>query len=127
MTADQRSGGAPESSGPEDGARESGGRESTGQESGDGGWPLWEVFVRSRRGLSHTHAGSLHAADARMALRNARDLYTRRSEGVSLWVVPSSEITASSPDEKDAFFDPAADKPYRHPTFYDLPEGVRNL
>ena len=25
-------------------------------------WPLWEVFVRSRRGLSHTHAGSLHAA-----------------------------------------------------------------
>ncbi len=65
------------------------------------GWPLWEVFVRSRRGLSHTHAGSLHAPDAEMALRNARDLYTRRSEGVSIWVVPSAAITASSPDEKD--------------------------
>ncbi|HEX2248400.1 MAG TPA: 1,2-phenylacetyl-CoA epoxidase subunit B, partial [Arthrobacter sp.] len=24
-------------------------------------WPLWEVFVRSSRGLSHVHAGSLHA------------------------------------------------------------------
>ncbi|CAM5732851.1 hypothetical protein SBADM41S_00587 [Streptomyces badius] len=65
-------------------------------------WPLWEVFVRSRRGLSHTHAGSLHAPDAEMALRNARDLYTRRSEGVSIWVIPSTAITASSPDEKDS-------------------------
>ena len=33
-------------------------------------WPLWEVFVRSRRGLSHGHVGSLHAPDAQMALRN---------------------------------------------------------
>ncbi|WFB08510.1 1,2-phenylacetyl-CoA epoxidase subunit B [Streptomyces sp. LX-29] len=90
-------------------------------------WPLWEVFVRSRRGLSHTHAGSLHAPDAAMALRNARDLYTRRSEGISIWVVPSTAITASSPDEKDPFFEPSADKPYRHPTFYAIPEGVRHL
>ncbi|MFE0378600.1 1,2-phenylacetyl-CoA epoxidase subunit PaaB [Streptomyces inhibens] len=90
-------------------------------------WPLWEVFVRSRRGLSHTHAGSLHAPDAEMALRNARDLYTRRSEGVSIWVVPSAQVTASSPDEKDAFFEPAGDKPYRHPTFYEIPDGVHHL
>src|SRR5919205_2437676 len=90
-------------------------------------WPLWEVFVRSSRGLSHVHAGSLHAPDAAMALRNARDLYTRRNEGVSIWVVPADAITASSPDEKDAFFDPAGDKPYRHPTFYDVPDGVPHL
>jgi ring-1,2-phenylacetyl-CoA epoxidase subunit PaaB len=92
-----------------------------------GDWPLWEVFVRPRRGLSHNHVGSLHAADATMALRHARDLYTRRAEGVSIWVVPAAAITASSPDEKDPFFDPAADKIYRYPTFYDLPEDVRNL
>ena len=90
-------------------------------------WPLWEVFVRSRRGLSHVHAGSLHAPDAEMALRNARDLYTRRQEGVSIWVVRSSDIEASTPDERDSFFDPAADKIYRHPTFYDVPEGVEHL
>lgn len=90
-------------------------------------WPLWEVFVRSRRGLSHNHVGSLHAADAAMALRNARDTFTRRMEGVSLWVVPSSRITASSPEEKDPFFEPAADKAYRHPTFYDIPQEARNL
>jgi len=89
--------------------------------------PLWEVFVRSRRGLSHTHVGSLHAPDAHMALRNARDLYTRRQEGVSIWVLPSADIVASSPDEKDAFFDPAGDKPYRHPTFYDVPAEVSHL
>jgi ring-1,2-phenylacetyl-CoA epoxidase subunit PaaB len=95
--------------------------------SGSAQQPLWEVFVRSKRGLSHTHAGSLHAPDAHMALRNARDLYTRRSEGVSIWVVPADAITASSPDEKDSFFDPAADKVYRHPTFYVVPDGVEHL
>ena len=36
-------------------------------------WPLYEVFVRSKQGLSHRHVGSLHAADDRMALENARD------------------------------------------------------
>ncbi|MBA2456908.1 MAG: 1,2-phenylacetyl-CoA epoxidase subunit B [Nocardioidaceae bacterium] len=91
------------------------------------GWPLWEVFVRPRRGLSHGHVGSLHAPDAQMALRNARDLYSRRQEGVSIWVVPAGQISASSPDEKDTFFDPAGDKVYRHPTFYDVPEGVEHL
>ena len=90
-------------------------------------WPLWEVFVRAKRGLSHVHAGSLHAPDAVMALRNARDLYTRRQEGVSIWVVPATAITASSPDERDAFFDPAADQVYRHPTFYDVPADVEYL
>ena len=95
--------------------------------SGKRGWPLWEVFVRARRGLTHQHVGSLHAPDAAMALRNARDVYTRRGEGVSIWVVPSAAIVASSPDEKDPFFDPAQDKVYRHPTFYDVPEGAKHL
>ena len=90
-------------------------------------WPLYEVFVRGKRGLNHVHVGSLHAADDRMALLHARDVYTRRQEGVSLWVVPAAAITASSPEEKDAFFDPAADKIYRHPTFYEIPEGVEHL
>jgi ring-1,2-phenylacetyl-CoA epoxidase subunit PaaB len=89
--------------------------------------PLWEVFVRPRRGLSHNHVGSLHAPDAELALRNARDVYTRRQEGVSIWVVPAQTITASSPDEKDAFFEPAADKVYRHPTFYQVPDGAAHL
>ena len=88
-------------------------------------WALYEVFVRARRGLTHNHVGSLHAPDPHMALKNARDLYTRRQEGVSLWVVAASDILASSPDEKDSFFEPSADKIYRHPTFYDVPEGVQ--
>lgn len=91
------------------------------------GWPLYEVFVRPRRGLNHVHVGSLHAPDDRMALLNARDLYTRRNEGVSLWVVRSSAITASTPDEQDPFFAPSGDKVYRHPTFYDIPEDVPHI
>lgn len=90
-------------------------------------WPLWEVFVRAHRGLAHSHVGSLHAPDASLALQNARDAYTRRNEGVSIWVVRSAAITASSPDEKDSLFDPAADKAYRHPSFYNVPEGVEQL
>ena len=73
------------------------------------------MFLRSKRGLNHVHVGSLHAADATMALHHARDLYTRRNEGVSIWVVKAADITASSPDEKDPFFAPSGDKVYRHP------------
>ena len=68
-----------------------------------------------------------HLGIAVTDLSSARDLYTRRQEGVSIWVVASEDITASSPDERDSFFDPAADKVYRHPTFYDVPEDVEYL
>ncbi len=90
-------------------------------------WPLFEVFIRSKTGLSHKHAGSLHAADARMALQHARDLYTRRQEGVSIWVVASAAIIASDPQDKDSLFEPARDKIYRHPTFYSIPDEVENI
>ncbi len=90
-------------------------------------WPLYEVFVRGKRGLNHVHVGSLHAADDEMALRHARDVYTRRNEGVSLWVVRSDTIAASSPSEKDPFFAPNRDKVYRHPTFYDIPDTVPHM
>ena len=89
--------------------------------------PLWEVFIRSRTGLAHKHAGSLHAADATMALQNARDVYTRRGEGTSIWVVPSSAIVASDPVDKDVLFEPAASKIYRHPTFYEVPDEVGHM
>jgi len=91
------------------------------------GWPLYEVFLRGKRGLNHVHVGSLHAADPQMALHHARDLYTRRNEGVSIWVVPAASITASSPDEKDPFFAPSGDKVYRHPTFYEIPDDVPHM
>jgi ring-1,2-phenylacetyl-CoA epoxidase subunit PaaB len=74
-------------------------------------WPLWEVFVRSKAGLDHKHCGSLHAADATMAI----------------WVVPSSSIIASDPGQKDSYFDPMADKIYRHPSFYELPAAVDHM
>jgi ring-1,2-phenylacetyl-CoA epoxidase subunit PaaB len=90
-------------------------------------WPLWEVFIRARNGLNHSHVGSVHAVDAEMAVENARDVYTRRGEGVSIWVVPSAAIVASDPADKDALFDPALDKIYRHPTFYEIPDGVGNI
>ena len=90
-------------------------------------WPLWEVFIRSKQGLDHKHVGSLHAADAQMAIENARDVYTRRQEGVSIWVVESKHIHASNPDEAESLYEPANDKVYRHPTFYDLPDEVNHM
>lgn len=90
-------------------------------------WPLWEVFIRSKAGLDHKHAGSLHAADAQMAIENARDVYTRRMEGVSIWVVESKYIRASDPSESESMYEPANDKIYRHPTFYDLPDELKHM
>jgi ring-1,2-phenylacetyl-CoA epoxidase subunit PaaB len=90
-------------------------------------WPLWEVFIRSKQGLDHKHVGSLHAADAQMAIENARDVYTRRMEGVSIWVVESKNIVASNPAEAGELYEPAESKIYRHPTFYDLPDEVNHM
>ena len=90
-------------------------------------WPLWEVFVRSKQGLEHKHCGSLHASDAEQALLMARDVYTRRQEGVSIWVVPSVAISASAPEDKAEFFEPSGDKIYRHPSFYDIPDDVGHM
>jgi len=90
-------------------------------------WPLWEVFIRSKQGLDHKHAGSLHATDAKMAIENARDVYTRRMEGVSIWVVESKYIHATNPDEAESLYEPAADKIYRYPTFYDLPDELKHM
>lgn len=173
------------------------------QSGEDAVWPLWEIFIRSKQGLDHKHAGSLHASDARMAIENARDVYTRRQEGISLWAIDSSHIHsseandtdkskkissgskeedplwevftrskqgldfkqagslhapnaaaaiesahqtyaqgkegvgiwvveskhlhASDPADEDMFFEPAVNKTYRHPTFYELPDAVKHM
>jgi ring-1,2-phenylacetyl-CoA epoxidase subunit PaaB len=93
----------------------------------DSQWPLWEVFTQEAQGAPHEHAGSLHAADAEQAMQNARDVYARRGGVISLWVIPSGAIMASTPDESGPFFDPGADKAYRHPQFYKIPRGVRGV
>ena len=90
-------------------------------------WPLWEVFIRTKGGLSHRHAGSVRAPDAELALRHARDTYTRRLEGISLWVVPSAQIVASDPNQGGPLFEPAESKIYRHPTFYHVPDAVKHI
>jgi ring-1,2-phenylacetyl-CoA epoxidase subunit PaaB len=105
----------------------SGSTQIRSSEGGGADWPLWEIFIRSKQGLDHKHAGSLHAADAQMAIENARDVYTRRMEGVSIWAVESKYIHASNPDEAAQLYDPANDKIYRHPTFYDLPDEVGHM
>jgi ring-1,2-phenylacetyl-CoA epoxidase subunit PaaB len=90
-------------------------------------WPLWEVFIRSKQGLNHKHVGSLRAPDATLAIENARDVYTRRSEGISIWVVESINIFASEASESDVLFEPSDTKIYRHPTFYKVPEGIEHM
>lgn len=158
-------------------------------------WPLFEVFVKSRNALEHKHSSSLHATDADHALMLARDVYTRRQEGSSLWVVPADciseagvtaaealstspcayevflrlkpgldhkhvgsvdahdgaealakasrafgvyppgalwvvaahNVLATEPEQREPFFEPMADKTYRLPTFYRLPDAVNNM
>lgn len=87
--------------------------------------PLWEVFTQARQGKPFEHAGSLHAPDAEKALENARDVYARRKEAISLWVVPTEQIVASTPEDAGPFFDPANDKPYRYSKFYNVPRAVK--
>lgn len=90
-------------------------------------WDLYEVFVQVKQGGPHEHYGSVRAADPEMALQNARDVYGRRDKAISMWVVPATQITATSPEDEGAFFEASYNKPYRHPSFYKVPRGVRHL
>src|SRR6186997_3380674 len=113
--------------GQKSGARRSLTQTNTTEQTMSKEWPLWEVFIRSQHGLAHKHVGSLHAPDAEMAIKNARDVYTRRNEGVSIWVARSADIHASSPGDRAALFEPANDKVYRHPTFFPMPDEVKHI
>lgn len=93
----------------------------------DDNWDVWEVFTQKKTGLPHEHAGSVHAPDKEIALQNARDVYARRNEAVSIWVVKAENIVASAPGDVGPFFDPANDKVYRHPNFYKTPEGIKQI
>ena len=88
--------------------------------------PLWEVFIQ-KSGGPFKHEGSVHASDSKMALQNARDVYTRRGEGRTIWVVPANSIASTTVNDEGEFFDPADNKIYRHPTFYTVPEGAKNI
>ncbi|GAB5465861.1 MAG: 1,2-phenylacetyl-CoA epoxidase subunit B [Candidatus Kapaibacteriales bacterium] len=90
----------------------------------DSQWPLWEVFVQLKSGKPHMHVGSLHATDSEHAIQNARDVYARRENPSSIWVVTSKHISASASEDHDSLFDPTDDKVYRHPQFYKIPKGV---
>ncbi len=103
----------------------SGAADSASNGQSDTQWALWEVFTQAGKGAPHEHAGSVHATDAEHAMQNARDVYARRGEAVSLWVVPAVAIIASAPGDAGPFFDPGNDKAYRHPQFYKVPRGVR--
>ena len=93
----------------------------------DNNWRTWEVFTQKKDGFPHEHAGSVKAPDKEMALLNARDVYSRRNEALSIWVVPSESITSSTPDDIGSFFDPANDKLYRSPNFYKTPVGIKQI
>ncbi|MGW2715217.1 1,2-phenylacetyl-CoA epoxidase subunit B, partial [Streptomyces sp. NPDC001356] len=74
--------------------------------------------TRARRGLAHQHVGSVRAAGPDAALAVARDLYTRRGDPLSLWVVRSDAVHAVSPDERDPYFAGTHGKPYRYPEHF---------
>lgn len=88
-------------------------------------WPLWEVFIQPKTGKPHEHCGSVRAPDPEIALQNARDVYSRRGEGTSIWIVLSEHVHATSERDQGPFFDPADDKLYRYPNYYKSPKGVK--
>ena len=57
----------------------------------------------------------------------AGDENSGSSTAPNVTVFAISGFTASEPDDKPMLFDPMADKIYRHPTFYRLPDEVNHM
>lgn len=73
-------------------------------------WPRFEVFVQSKKGQPHKNVGAVHAPDGEMALQNARDVFVRRPDCASLWVVPARAILARSYQELAEEMEQAAEE-----------------
>ncbi|MEX0303786.1 MAG: 1,2-phenylacetyl-CoA epoxidase subunit PaaB [Leisingera sp.] len=86
--------------------------------------PRGEFCPRGRQGGPHRQGGGRHPPRAEGGIKTARDVYPRRNEGVSIWVVEANHISASSPSDKGPLYEPSESKVYRHPTFFDIPEEV---
>jgi ring-1,2-phenylacetyl-CoA epoxidase subunit PaaB len=73
-------------------------------------WLRYEVFEKERPDLPHRNAGSVHAPDDEMALENARDVFVRRPNCLSLWVIAADKIFSKTVEEL------AADSSWRDTT-----------
>lgn len=62
-------------------------------------WPRFIVFHQEKATAPHQYSGSVHAPDAELALLNARDVFVRRPNCVSLWIVPASAIFSKTAEE----------------------------
>ena len=71
---------------------------------------VYEVFTKRDGREEFRHVGALEAADDRLALVLAREVYLRRAEGDRLWVVRRDHVIVADDD----FVAPNADKPHRH-------------
>jgi ring-1,2-phenylacetyl-CoA epoxidase subunit PaaB len=62
-------------------------------------WSRYQVFLQEREGAPHQDVGSVHAPDPELALYNARDVFVRRPDCISLWIVPAWEIFSKTAEE----------------------------
>lgn len=61
--------------------------------------PRWEVFKQDTPNRPHQAVGSVHAADPEHALLTARNVFARRPQAVSIWVVPETAIFSVTKEE----------------------------
>lgn len=62
-------------------------------------WPRYMVFQQHAPSQPFVHNGTVHAADAEMALQTARDVFSRRPRAVCMWVVPAQDIFTMTREE----------------------------
>lgn len=62
-------------------------------------WPRFQVFHQEEPDTPHVNAGTVHAPDVELALQNARDVFARRPDSASIWVVPFNAICSFTAEE----------------------------
>ena len=68
--------------------------------------PLWEVFVRADRGLSHVHVGSLHAPDPELAVADPLAAGASDMTALLVWCTSAQRNRARAVPPKDRRADP---------------------
>ncbi|HEX2908173.1 MAG TPA: hypothetical protein VHO69_14985 [Phototrophicaceae bacterium] len=78
-------------------------------------WPRFVVFLQAQANTPQQYVGSVHAPDITLAQANARDVFVRQPQCVSLWIVPADAVLtftrAALPQEEAWYNLPAGEQP----------------
>jgi ring-1,2-phenylacetyl-CoA epoxidase subunit PaaB len=86
----------------------------------------YHVFQKAIQKGTYGYVGDVTAESANEAFRQALGTVAQRS-AMAWWVFPAKSVTQSTPEDIEALFQPATNKPFRDQAFYHTVAAMQQI